>query len=54
MIAIIGESRFGVEEIDTAETREEAEFLLGEYQLAFGEDWKIWTEDQDWTERGTA
>jgi hypothetical protein len=30
------------EEIDTADTREEAEFLLGEYRMAFGSDWKLW------------
>lgn len=46
MITIMGESRFGVEEIDTAETREEADYLLGEYRLAFGNDFTIWTEEK--------
>jgi len=32
------------EEIDSAETAEDAEYLLGEYQLAFGSDWKLWVE----------
>ena len=28
-----------LEEIDTADTRDEAEYLLGEYRMAFGPDW---------------
>ncbi len=30
------------EEIDGAETRQEARYLVGEYRLAFGAGWKIW------------
>ena len=33
---IVWESQYGLEVVDTAETEEEAEFLVGEYQLAFG------------------
>jgi len=30
-----------VEEIDKAETRKEANYLLQEYRLAFGKDWQL-------------
>ena len=30
---------------DTAETQEEADRLLVEYQLAFGSDWTLWIEE---------
>ena len=32
------------EEIDTAETLENAEYLLNEYRLAFGVGWELWVE----------
>lgn len=32
------------EELDTANSLEEAEYLLGEYQLAFGNTWELWLE----------
>lgn len=35
-----------VEEIDTAETHKEAQYLLGEYVMAFGSDWQIWIESE--------
>ena len=28
--------------IDTAETLKDARYLVGEYRLAFGQDWLIW------------
>lgn len=30
------------EEIDSAETRESAKYLLQEYQMAFGMGWMLW------------
>lgn len=30
------------EEIDTTETKEEAEYLLSEYRLAYGNGWQLW------------
>lgn len=36
------------EEIDTAETKDEADYLQGEYTLAFGTGWHIWTETQEY------
>ena len=30
------------EKIDTTSTKREANYLVGEYQLAFGKGWKIW------------
>ena len=41
MYNIIGISQFGREIIDTADTKKEAEFMVREYQLAFGSDFKI-------------
>lgn len=32
------------EELDTADTLEEADYLLEEYQLAFGSTWEVWKE----------
>lgn len=32
------------EEIDTAATLDEADYLLGEYRLAFGNTWELWIE----------
>jgi len=32
------------EEVDTADTLEEANYLLGEYRLAFGDSWEMWIE----------
>jgi hypothetical protein len=34
------------EEIDVAQTREEADYLLGEYKLAYGRDWQLWIEEK--------
>ena len=33
-----------LEEIDCAESKEDAEFLKNEYQMAFGSSWTIWVE----------
>ena len=42
MHKIIGVSEGTKEVIDTAETTEEAEYLVGEYRLAFGKGWNIY------------
>jgi hypothetical protein len=38
------------EEVDRARDRDEANYLVGEYRLAFGQHWRIWkrrcTEDE--------
>ena len=39
---IVGRSRFGKEDIDSAETFPEARRLLDEYRLAFGAGWALW------------
>ncbi len=41
MYNIIGESKYGTEVIDTADSRLEAIKLVKEYQLAFGNDFII-------------
>ena len=50
MYCIMGRSSYGVEEIDNADTKQEAERLAGEYRLAFGAGWSIWIKKL--TERG--
>ena len=35
------------EETDTADTRKEAEFLVGEYRMAFGSTFTVWYEEAD-------
>jgi hypothetical protein len=42
---IYGSYRGNTEEIDTAEDLTSAEYLVGEYKLAYGKDWDIWYED---------
>lgn len=36
--------RYGAQEeqIDETSSREEAETLLGEYRMAFGDNWELW------------
>ncbi len=47
MYKIMAKFKSGVEEIDTAETEKEAEYLLGEYKIAFGLcSFSIWIEEQ--------
>ena len=41
MYNIIGTSQYGKEIIDTADSKKEAEFMVREYQLAFGSDFNI-------------
>ena len=41
MYNIIGISQYGREIIDTADDKELAEFMVREYQLAFGSDFNI-------------
>lgn len=43
MITIWGRYKNGKPEvIDHATGKKDAAYLLGEYQLAFGPDWKLW------------
>jgi hypothetical protein len=46
---IFGTSRYGTEEIDFADSREEAKRLTAEYRIAFGPGWafKIVTRKED-------
>lgn len=37
-----------VEEIDEAESREDAVDLVAEYAFAFGPGWAIWREEESW------
>lgn len=39
---IIGRYAGQTEEVDEAETRKEARYLLNEYRLAFGAGWSLW------------
>ncbi len=41
MYAIYGTYRGETEEIDTAETKTKANYLVGEYQMAYGPEWTI-------------
>lgn len=36
-----GEGTNYYEEIDTAETQEDADYLIGEYKMAFGPGWSV-------------
>ncbi len=42
MYRIIGKSKYGTEEIDTADSKGEAEYLVMEYVRAFGSGWIVW------------
>jgi hypothetical protein len=39
---IIASSKYGKEEIDTAETLQEAKYLVNEYRLAYGPEFTIY------------
>ena len=41
MYNIIGESKYGTEVVDTADSRLEAIRLVNEYRMAFGNEWII-------------
>lgn len=43
VIGIWGKYRGEIERIDQASNEKEAQYLVGEYRLAFGKDWKIWS-----------
>lgn len=43
----MGEYRGSTEEVDTAETNKEAEYLAREYRISFGEDWRIWIDEDE-------
>lgn len=42
---ILGRSRGPTEELDTADDASSADYLVGEYRLAFGAGWSIWKEE---------
>jgi len=46
MFKIMGRYMGRTEEIDSAETKKDAEYLLREYKLAFGRAWKLWIEEK--------
>ena len=39
---IYGRYNGQVETIDTADTKSEAMYMVGEYRMAYGADWVIW------------
>lgn len=39
---IMGRYNGQTEEVDEAETRKDAQYLLSEYKLAFGAGWSLW------------
>ena len=47
MYTLMGKYKNGrQEEIDTAETKHDADYLLQEYRLAFGPAWLLWIESK--------
>ncbi len=46
-IRIMGKYHGETEELDTANNDNSAEFLVAEYRMAYGADWRIWSEDDD-------
>jgi hypothetical protein len=47
MYKIIASSRYGVEQVDTAKTLKEANFLVAEYRMAYGSEFSVY-----WTKKG--
>jgi len=45
MYKIMGRSRYGTEQLDESDSKQNAEYLLTEYKLAFGPAWEIWIEE---------
>lgn len=43
---IKGRYKRQVDKLDTAKDLKEAEYLVGEYEVAFGPSWKIWFEKE--------
>lgn len=41
---IMGKYQGETEEIDMATSKDEADYLISEYRMAYGRDWKIWAE----------
>lgn len=41
-ISIWGKYRGKVEKIDSATSQRSADYLAGEYRMAFGRDWTVW------------
>lgn len=41
---IMGKYQGETEEIDMATSKNEADYLISEYRMAYGKDWKIWAE----------
>jgi len=42
---IMGKYRNRSEEIDCTDTEKEANYLVSEYQMAYGSDWVVWVEE---------
>lgn len=42
MYKIIGVSKYGKEILDEAKDEKETEYLVKEYQLAFGKEWNVY------------
>jgi len=49
---IYGRSNGETEEIDTAKTEQEAEYLCVEYRVAYGAGWSIWTRKKTPNQKG--
>ena len=48
MFEIIGKLEdFDIEVIDSADTYNEAVYMLGEYEMAFGNGWILWIKDNN-------
>jgi len=47
MYKIIASSRYGIETIDTADTRQEAEYLVAEYRMAYGSEFSIYIKSKN-------
>ena len=42
---VMGKSQYGTEELDIAESLDEAQYMVDEYTMAFGPGWEIWIEE---------
>lgn len=45
MFHIMWNGGYGIEEIDTTDTRVDADYLVGEYQMAYGG--RVWIRERD-------
>ena len=47
MYKIYARSKWGTEVVDTAESKREATYLVGEYSIAYGSEFELWYSDLD-------